>query len=371
MGKIATQPVPGVSDLVRIGGDRTVAQQVNAVLNSLLLRVQQLEAQVQANTQLNGVLAPGGVVPVISPFGLQQVDLLGVSVFVGQMVRVRQGRVEIPSFTDIGTVGGATGIVVEVANDARTAVVARGAAVAPMRVQSPVVGSEVLLFTGGVGTCSASDLTATSASAETQVVGICDSATLDANGCVRVLSVSFGGGYEYADLNGLFIRMAYDNTAPNRTGLINTLLEGTTGAPFGTLFYIRNLGGIGANGLLVEMPNGGTGNGIVTTVTGSMIGVNAESVTGAAGSFLNNSASAFSLVCGNNDASLRHASFGSELFIVGDTICFHSFDTSTGAIFLTAETPAGDSRTLTLIDASGPIPQLGLALATASGAALN
>lgn len=158
--------------------------------------------------------------------------------------------------------------------------------------------------------------------------------------------------------SGRFIRMAYDNVAPNRTGLINTLLEGTTGAPFGTLFYIRNLGGIGANGLGVEMPNGGTGNGIVVTVTGSMTGVNSGSVTGAAGSFLNDSASAFSLVCGNADASLRHASFGSDLFVIGPRVFFRSVDPVNGAIILEAATPAGATQTQTLQDATGTIALL-------------
>lgn len=367
--------VPGVSDLlamVREGNDQpSKAQQLVDVLSYLVSEVASLRAAAEANTNLSSLVAAGGVTPVVSPTGIREVDVSGLpGAYVGQLVRIREGRAEVPSFTDIGTLGGASGIIVQVLNGGRTAVVARSAAMAPMRVSSPVVGEEVLLYNSGTGTCSVSDLTSVSPSAETQVVGICDSATLDANGCVRVLNVEFGGGYEFADLSGLFIRMAYDNSAPNRTGLVNTLLEGTTGAPFGTLFDIRNLGGIGANGLAVEMPNGGTGNGIVVNVTGAMTGINSLSEEAVSGSFFNDSAVAFALWASNNNVGGRHAQFGSDMYVIGTSLYFHSEDPATGAVVLTAAVPSGPTRYQSLIDGDGPIPQLGLSLATASGANL-
>lgn len=327
------------------------AQQLADVLSYLVSEVASLRAAAEANTNLSSLVAAGGVTPVVSPTGLREVDVSGLpGAYVGQLVRIRDGRAEVPSFTDIGTLGGASGIVVQVLNGGRTAVVARSAAMAPMRVSSPVVGSEVLLYNSGTGTCSVSDLTSVSPSAETQVVGICDSSSLDANGCVRVLNVEFGGGYvEAATPSDVYWRT--DGGSSPSTGLWELGDSVTSTADF-----TIDAGSDKSNwnvARIVFSSGGLTGSYTYDRVTFSGGGSTRQLLP-------------------PDPAIAPTGSYRLAVLEAPQTFTAKQTFTANiavGDVTVTSNTYS-TARTQFLTDGDGPIPQLGLSLATASGANL-
>ena len=238
--KANPKPLPLSSqDLQTLARDATNATRLKQTLDYLVGAVS--EALAEKSKQDGTVFAPGPgqATPVVGAYGVRTVPLAGRTVAIGMMVREDGGSIVPASNATISTYGAATAFVTEVSKDGVFAKIASGAASAPLLVTSPEIGESVYLAANGNGTCDLASLVTTDPNALSQVVAVCEDIRLDASGCVRCSSISFGGAQvEYVDKDG-YLRRNVDNAI-----LTSPTADPTsfTGSAVGYLLSLTNTG---------------------------------------------------------------------------------------------------------------------------------